>query len=204
MKFTLHLFIYAGLVLIAVGCTTMPPKNLDNICAIFEEHRAWYHSSKRAFEEHGIPVHVQMAIIYQESRFRSEAQPERVWIFGIIPWFRPSSAYGYAQVKDETWGWYKEKRGRRFASRDDFDDAVDFISWYGRASFDRLHISKWDAYGQYLAYHEGQGGYKRKTYLKKPWLINVAKKVKLRAARYHTQLAGCEKELNRSWWWPFS
>jgi len=197
------LVLVAVVTLINAGCTTVPPKNLDNVCEIFEQNHSWYKSSKHAFETYGLPIHVQMAIIHQESRFRDEAQPKRTWIFGIIPWFRPSTAYGYAQVKDETWDWYREKSGHRYASRDDFGDAVEFIAWYGKISFDHLKISKWDAYGQYLAYHEGHGGYEKKTYLKKPWLISVAKKVKLRASRYHTQLSRCEDELNRHWWWPF-
>lgn len=181
------------------GCTTLPPKNIDNICDIFKEKRGWYKSSKRAFKRHGIPIHVQMAIIHQESRFQAKAKPKHTRLLGVVPWFRPSSAYGYAQVKDETWDWYIEKRGIRFASRKNFADAVDFISWYGNISFDRLQISKWNAYQHYLAYHEGQGGFERKTYLKKPWLIKVAKKVKTRASRYHTQLSHCEKRLNRFW-----
>ena len=101
--------------LISAGCTTLPPKNLDNICDIFEQHHSWYKSSKHAFETYGLPIHVQMAIIHQESRFRADSKPERTWILGIIPWFRPSSAYGYAQVKDETWEWYREKSGNDWA-----------------------------------------------------------------------------------------
>ena len=193
----------AVVILVSSGCATQPPKNLDDICEIFKQNRDWYRSSKHAFETYGLPIHVQMAIVHQESRFRADAQPERLWILGVIPWFRPSSAYGYAQVKDDTWDWYREKSGNRFASRDNFSDAVEFVAWYGRISFDQLHISKWDAYGQYLAYHEGHGGYRMKTYLVKPWLISVAKKVKSRASRYHTQLSRCEDELNRPWWWPF-
>ena len=63
-----------------------------------------------------------------------------------------------------------------------FDDSIDFIGWYTHGSQKRLKVSKWDAYGQYLAYHEGRGGYERKTYQGKPWLKNVASKVKRRAA----------------------
>ncbi|MBD3610008.1 MAG: hypothetical protein HUJ30_05610 [Gammaproteobacteria bacterium] len=185
------------------GCSSAPPRNLDNVCEIFKEKNGWYKSSKNSYKQHGVPVHVQMAIMHQESRFRAEARPERVWIFGVIPWFRPSTAYGFAQVKDETWKWYQDKRGGWFADRNVFDDASDFIGWYGNIAHQRLKISKWDAYRQYLAYHEGHGGYERKSYLKKPWLVKVARKVKRRASRYHTQLAGCESELNRSWWWPF-
>ena len=83
-------------------------------------------------------------------------------------------------------------------------DAVDFIAWYGNMSHRMLGISKWDAYSQYLAYHEGQGGYKRKTFNKKPWLLKVARQVDSRASRYHTQLARCEAGLDSGWGlWPF-
>jgi hypothetical protein len=67
-----------------------------------------------------------------------------------------------------------------------------------------LGISRWDAYSQYLAYHEGQGGYKRGTYQRKPWLLKVARKVESRAKSYQTQLARCEDELDSGWsLWPF-
>lgn len=195
--------IMALLVLLTSGCSSLPPRNMDDACKIFEEKGDWYKDSAKSFKRHGVPIHVQLAIIHQESRFQSEARPPRKWILGIIPWFRPSSAYGYAQVKDETWEWYMHARGLWFADRDDYGDAVDFIGWYGRLSYERLGISKWDAYNQYLAYHEGQGGYKRKTYLKKPWLVKVARKVKKQASRYHTQLSRCEDDLKSPWWWPF-
>ncbi|MBD3670115.1 MAG: hypothetical protein HUJ29_05015 [Gammaproteobacteria bacterium] len=189
--------------IITSACSSIPPRNMDDACAIFKEKGGWYKSSARSFKAHGVPIHVQLAIVHQESRFRAKARPPRKWILGIIPWFRPSSAYGYAQVKDETWQWYQDKRGGAFADRDDYEDAVDFIGWYGRITYERLGVSKWDAYNQYLAYHEGQGGFKRKTYLKKPWLVDVARKVKTRASRYHTQLSRCEEDLNSPWWWPF-
>ena len=65
-------------------------------------------------------------------------------------------------------------------------------------------ISRRDAYRQYPAYHEGQSGYKHRTYEKKPWLIKVAHQVDNRARRYQTQLAQCEDELNSGWsLWPF-
>ena len=58
-----------------------------------------------------------------------------------------------------------------------------------------LGISRSDTYNQYLAYHEGQGGFKRKSYNKKPWLIKVAKKVERRANDYKAQLVRCEDDL---------
>jgi hypothetical protein len=187
-----------------IGCSDNPPKNLSSSCEIFYEKDNWYKAAHSSFKKWGVPIHVQIAIIYQESRFVQDAKPPRDTLLWVIPWFRTSSAYGFAQVKDSTWDWYREKSGNRWADRDDFEDAVDFIGWYGSVSHKTLGISKWDTYKQYLAYHEGHGGFKRKTYLKKPWLVKVAKKVKARASRYHTQLSRCEARLDRGWsLWPF-
>lgn len=185
------------------GCSTAPPKNMESSCAIFEERTSWYRATQAVQEKYGVPQHVQLAIVHQESHFVEDAKTPRRWILGVIPWFRASTAYGYAQVKDETWDWYREKSGNRRADRDDFDDAVEFIGWYASHTQRTLGISKWDAYNQYLAYHEGHGGYAKKTYLKKPWLVDVAKKVKARAERYGVQLKGCRDSLDGPWWWPF-
>jgi hypothetical protein len=48
-----------------------------------------------------------------------------------------------------------------------------------------------------LAYHEGHGGYNRATYLQKPWLMAVARKVQSRADTYQVQLVHCEHMLSR-------
>ncbi|HFD92680.1 MAG TPA: hypothetical protein ENJ22_05265 [Gammaproteobacteria bacterium] len=197
----------AALLLMAIlaSCATTPPGNREDVCAIFMEKRGWYHAAMQSFEKWGVPVHVQMAIIYQESRFEPRARPPRKRFLGFIPTTRPTTAYGYAQVKDATWEWYQSKTGHHGADRDDFADAVDFIGWYGRYSHSHLGISKWDAYNQYLAYHEGHGGYKQKSYAKKPWLLAAARKVEANAKRYSRQLAGCREELEhrRYWFWPF-
>ena len=42
--------------------------------------------------------------------------------------------------------------------RDDFDDALDFMGWFISKTYKVNGISKWDAYAQYLNYHEGWGG----------------------------------------------
>ena len=41
---------------------------------------------------------------------------------------------------------------------------------------------------QYLAYHEGHGGYNKKTYENKAWLIDVAKNVEKKSNTYKNQL----------------
>jgi hypothetical protein len=186
------LFLFLLLILIVLSaCSTKPPRHINNACSIFNEKSSWYKAAYKSYKKWGVPVHVQLAILHQESHFIHDAKPPRQKLFWFIPWTRPSSAFGYAQVLDSTWDWYTKETGNWFADRDDFKDAVDFIGWYGNISYKTLKISKWDAYGQYLAYHEGHGGYKRRTYLKKKWLIKVAKKVKANANRYAQQLKQC-------------
>ena len=182
------------------GCSNTLPKNIDDSCEIFREKDDWYDDAKDSYERWGVPIQVQLAIIHQESRFKYDAKTEMEYFLWVIPIGRKSSAYGYAQVKDETWDWYIKSTHNWGADRDDFDDAVDFIGWYGKMTYDTLKISKWDAKNQYLAYHEGHGGYKRKTYNSKPWLINVAAKVDRNARKYGAQLKTCEDELNSGWW----
>ncbi len=183
-----------------LACSSTPPKNIANSCDIFREKDNWYDDAKASYERWGVPIHVQLAIIHQESSFKHDAETEMEYFLWIIPIGRKSTAYGYAQVKDGTWDWYAKSTHNWGADRDDFADAVDFIGWYGKKSYDTLKISKWDAKNQYLAYHEGHGGFKRKTYNSKPWLMKVAYKVERNANNYRAQLATCEEELNSGWW----
>lgn len=186
----------------SVGCTTTPPKNISNICAIFGEKRDWYDAAADMRDTYGVPIHVPMAMMYQESSFRADAKPPKDTIFfGLIPWGRVSSAYGYSQAKTPTWEDYMRETGNSGADRDDFDDAIDFMGWFISKTHSVNGISKWDAYGQYLNYHEGWTGYKRRTYDKKQWLINVAERVKGRSLRYATQLKTCEEDLKEGWFW---
>lgn len=185
---------------IAAGCSTTPPANVENICAIFDDKRGWYRDAKKSEKRWGTPVHIQLAIIRQESSFRFNARPPRQKLLGVIPWKRPSDAYGYAQALDSTWKAYKDDTGRRFADRDDFGDAIDFVGWYTDVSARTVGISKWDPYNQYLAYHEGQGGWKRKSYQAKRWLKDTARGVEYRAEEWGQQLRACEDDLDGGWW----
>jgi hypothetical protein len=190
--------------LLVAGCATSPPGNINNLCSIFKEKDDWFKDAKTAEKRWGTPVHVMMAIIRQESAFRDDAQPPRGKLLGVIPWKRPSSAYGYPQAKDDTWNWYRQKTGNRWADRDDFADAIDFVGWYTDVSHSKLGISKWDAKHQYLAYHEGHGGYRNRSYRKKAWLMKVAEKVGRQSEAYAAQLKHCEKNLDKGWsLWPF-
>ncbi|MEM7502271.1 MAG: transglycosylase SLT domain-containing protein [Pseudomonadota bacterium] len=182
------------------GCSAAPPANVENICAIFDEKSRWYRAAKKSEKRWGTPIHVQLAIIRQESSFRFDARPPRKRLLGFVPWKRPSNAYGYAQALDSTWNWYKDETGRRFASRDDFADAIDFVGWYTNVSRRSVGISVWDPYNQYLAYHEGQEGWRRKTYRNKRWLKDTARRVAHRAEEWGGQLRRCEDNLDDGWW----
>ena len=182
---------------ILAGCASRAPSDVSNICTIFSEKRSWYQKAHKASRRWGTDISVMMAIIHQESSFKSRAKPPRKKVLGFIPGRRPASAYGYAQAIDSTWRAYKISTGRSGADRNDFDDAIDFIGWYNDQSQRRNNIGKSDAYGLYLAYHEGQGGFAKKTYRNKQWLKDVARKVARRSTLYRSQLDNCEARFRR-------
>ncbi len=189
-------------VLILSGCMTNPqPKNVENVCAIFKEYPSWYRDTQKAARKWGVPAAVQMAIIYQESAFDGEARPPRTKLLWIIPWKHVTSAYSYSQALDATWDEYKTATHSYFAKRNNFADATDFIGWYVERTHRYTGIPKYDAYRLYLAYHEGWTGYNRKTYLRKPWLMSVARKVQYRAVNYQRQLNGCRASLEQQKKW---
>ena len=186
--------------LLSTACTTAPPRNPGDICAIFREKDDWYDDASEAFKRWDSPIPVMMSIMYQESRFVAEAKPPRKYWLGFIPAGRMSDAYGYPQAKDATWDWYKDKSGNWGADRDDFEDAIDFIGWYNNVSRRTNGIANTDTYSLYLAYHEGHGGFKRRTFAGKPWLQRVAGKVSARSRSYAAQLARCEEDLKKGGW----
>jgi hypothetical protein len=190
-----RLFLVISVFLLISGCSTYKPKQVDNICSIFLGEIDWYKSANRAQKRWGTPMHISMAIMKQESTFRAKVRPKRPTFF-FIPLPRKSSAYGYAQAQNPAWNDYRKDTGNWSHDRDDFGDAINFIGWYTNKSNKRLGVSKWDAYQQYLAYHEGWGGYARGSFKKKPNLIKVANKVKRQAAVYGGQLKGCKSKLD--------
>lgn len=186
------------ILLMLTGCAASPPRNPEDLCAIFEQHGDWYKAAKKSQEKWGVPVHVMMSTMYQESSFRHDAQPPMRY-FLFIPYGRASDAYGYAQAKEDTWSDYQRESGNGWSSRSDFADAIDFMGWYMSKSNRINGVSKWDAYLQYLNYHEGWGGYRRGSYRQKQWLINTSHKVDNRAQRYASQYWQCKDELNSGW-----
>ncbi len=169
------------------------PRNLDNACSIVNERPAYMRAMKATQRKWGVPIYVQMATIYQESKFIGDARTPHQYALGVIPVGRQSSAFGYSQALDGTWEEYKKETGNRRAKRNNIRDATDFMGWYMHGSTQRLGIPKTDASSQYLAYHEGRGGYARRSYRSKPWLMRVSASVERRSVMYRSQLASCGK-----------
>ncbi len=187
------------LLLLLTACAS-PPGDTGNICSVFEDRRSWFNAAKDAEERWQVPVPVTMAFVQQESGFDGKARPPRTRILWLIPGPRPSNAFGYAQALESTWRDYQRATGNESAKRSDFADAVDFIGWYNNMSYRTNNIERRDAYSLYLAYHEGNTGFARRTFEGKQWLIDVANKVQANANLYERQYTECERDLSRRWY----
>jgi hypothetical protein len=191
MKKFLMLFL-----IILSGCVTDRNFNQSNLCDIFQTNPQWKSYAEKTKDKWGVPVSLQLSFIKQESSFNRTARPPRQKVLGLIPGLRPSSAYGYSQALDGTWEEYKQSTGNYNADRKKFADASDFIGWYVDGSYRLLKIEKTDVYNHYLAYHEGKGGFQKKSYNKKKWLLDVAKKVENQAKEYSDQIKKCNFHKN--------
>ena len=183
------------LIIFITGCSSIP-QNTSNSCSIFNERYLWYKHAKKTEKKWGTPIYIQLAIIKMESDFDWLAKPPRQKLFKIIPFKRPSSSFGYSQAVKGTWEQYKNETGNKLATRTRFKDSVDFIGWYTDKTESLLKISKKDAFRQYLAYHEGWGGYK--NYKNNQKVIVLAKKVEKQSNKYKAQLQDCQKRLNKN------
>lgn len=180
------------IVLLVASCGgSQPPENLDNACAILDERPGYASAFRDVQRKWGVPVHVQMATIHQESKFDATARTPLKFALGVIPMGRQSSAYGYSQALDGTWEEYVEETNNFSARRNDIHDATDFMGWYMAETNRRLGIPMYDTRNQYLAYHEGRNGYARGSHNGKAWLLGVADKVAKRGQMYQIQLAQC-------------
>lgn len=183
--------LFLMLLVASCGGVQSPPRNLNDACSIAEQRPKYIKAFKQTERRWGVPVHVQMATIYQESRFRGDARTPYRYVMGVIPMGRQSSAYGYSQALDGTWDEYRAESGRRSAKRDRIRDATDFMGWYMNQSQEKNGIALHDARNQYLAYHEGNTGFARGSYNSKSWLVRVADDVATRANLYQAQLSNC-------------
>ena len=105
------------------GGSNQAPRNLDNACSILEQRPGYLRAFRATERKWGVPVAVQMATIYQESKFVSRARPPRRYKLGVIPMGRQSSALGYSQALDGTWADYRREAGRIGARRTNIRDA---------------------------------------------------------------------------------
>ncbi|WP_415183648.1 lytic transglycosylase [Phaeovulum sp.] len=189
-------YLMAAMILLVASCgggSYKAPRDLDDACAIVKERPKYHSAMKRAERRWGVPVHVQMATIHQESKFIGNARTPFRFALGVIPMGRQSSAYGYSQAIDSTWDEYRQETGRRGAKRNRIEDATDFMGWYMATSNKKLGIPKSDARNQYLAYHEGRAGYANGSYSTKTWLVDVAGRVETRSQIYREQLIACRR-----------
>lgn len=171
-----------------------PPADPDNLCQVFRQHPKWYDHALASEQRWGTPIATQMAFVRFESSFRSHVRPPRTRLFGVIPWRRPSSAYGYAQAQDPAWSDYMADVGHWLSQRSQMVHALDFIGWYNHLSNKHVGLSLANAEQLYLAYHEGRTGYRRGSYKAKPNVQRIASRVAAQASVYASQLERCEAE----------
>jgi hypothetical protein len=131
-----------GLVLLIAGCGSgnregVSRAALDNACVLVKQNPDMLRAFKATQRKWGVPVSVQMATIYQESKFKSHARTPLRFAAGVIPMGRQSSAFGYSQALDGTWDEYRKKTGRSSAKRHNIKDATDFMGWYMNVSRER-------------------------------------------------------------------
>ena len=181
--------------MVLLSACASQPSNINDVCVVFDENGGWFNNwhrqTRRVEKEFGVPVPVIMATIWKESAFVHNARPPRTRLLGIIPWKRPSDAYGYAQALKSTWRWYQDSTGRSGADRNDFGDAAHFVGWYHYQSWKKNGIARNDAYHLYLAYYSGHGGYARGSWKNNTWVKRAAQRVASQAEQYRAQMARC-------------
>ena len=189
LKKTFFIFFLFNYMLI-FGCVGIP-KNQEDACSILKQKKSWRSALKKTQRKWGVSAGMQLAFIKTESNFRSTARTERKYFLGLIPSGRISSAYGYSQALDGTWSEYKKRTGNRYHRRSNFAHSTNFIGWYVDKSSKLLGISKNNAYLHYLAYHQGQAGFKTGAYRTKSGLLKVAKKTAYNKKIFDRQLKKC-------------
>lgn len=179
----------------AIKTKNISTKNKENACKILKENPDWLIAAHRSYKKWGTPISVQLSFIYHESSFVHDARPfkkDKRYPFGKK---YLSTALGFSQALDGTWGDYLNETTTIKPDRKNFGHSVDFIGWYNNKSFKSLKIKPTDPYNLYLAYHEGRGGWKKGYHLKQKWLMNYAKSVERKAELYSKQINGCNLRL---------
>jgi hypothetical protein len=164
----------------------------EDICEIFRDNPNWFVDAHHSYRRWGTPIAVQLAFVYQESRFVANASPKTSFtVFSN----KSTSALGYAQALNGTWDDYVRSTGNYQGHRSNMHDALDFIGWYNNNANRKLGLTGDQVRELYLAYHEGLKGYSLATYDDKAWLKSIADQVESRAIKYDKQLRGCSNEI---------
>jgi len=193
-QFQLAVFGAATLALGLSACASVAglPSDIENACSIRQERSDWYKGARAAAKKWKAPTPVILAIIWRESKYQAQAQTPQKYALGIVPWGRQSTAYGFAQAINGTWASYQKDQNAHSADRENFDDAADFVGWYMDLTRKRLGIASHNARHQYLAYHEGHGGYRKGKWRDKAFLVKASSQVESMARRYDAQLTNCD------------
>jgi hypothetical protein len=81
-------FLRLTAMLLLVSCgggNYQAPRNLDDACSILDQRPKYLTAMQRAERRWGVPVHVQMATIHQESKFIGNARIPHKYTLGILP-----------------------------------------------------------------------------------------------------------------------
>ena len=170
--------------------------NIDNACLILKQNPDWHRALYRTQLVYRISIPVQLAFVRHESSFNHKARPvnnKKKWfIFNSYK----STAYGFAQVLNGTWDEFQTTFKNKKLKRTNFGHSVEFIGWYNRkhinSGLDGNNISH-----LYLAYHEGLGGYKKKTYINKPCLVDYSNSVQKTSIKYSNQISSCNIKVKK-------
>jgi len=75
-----------AVLIVLSGCFSTPAREVTNICNLLDEKVSWYRAAKASEEKWKVPMHLQLAIIYQESHFASKCQATKKQNFWNNTW----------------------------------------------------------------------------------------------------------------------
>ncbi len=158
------------------------PRNINDLCEIFQEKPHWRNSARVSAEKYQVEVSTMMAFMRGESSFHANARNPG------------STAFGYAQATLPTWEDYVKARAKKgdngIKYRHIFADAADFVAFKIAQYMNSLALSEKKVEKLYLAYHMGAGGYVSGEFSDD--LQRFADKVAGFEKRYRKQLKECE------------
>lgn len=191
---------YLVVIIALSACSPEKVTRTDDVCDIYNKNYDWYRSAIRAQNKYNINASTIMSVMAQESNFKHNARPQKRYAFYVLPWGYETTAQGYAQVINGAWDDYKKANSKWFPSRNNFNDASDFIGWYLKKASRELNINKNDNYHLYLAYHQGIKGYRRHEEKHNKQLDLIAKRVNQQALRYDKEFKHCQTNLWLKHW----